>query len=335
MRDLRKFIFPLILFSVLLVGCAGGTPDRQEGQQGRTQPSEGEGKTIRLGLARGIPALQFFHMMEERQLQAKGYNVEWQVFDSPVALSQAFSSGQLDMAISTGITTAGQLADQGVPLLFVATVSYSTVGGIYSKQAFPVDDLKGKKVGLLPKGTQTTLLTELLLRKRYGLDPARDFDVTYVEAPQSYLLLTRDDLDAALNFSREAVLLSEEGYDLVFDLDEEWKAETGTDLWLSAAITSPDFAANNGDFLREFRETTVENRDGLAERGRRDTLRRLAERELKLSTEDAQKVLPVIAQSMKGVGYGTEEQEGVRRILRFIKSNGVIEKIPAPLWWQP
>lgn len=149
---------------------------------------------VEIRLGHGFAAEEQFWLMAARPditpNQGKLYTLKYTAFRASDDRLRAYEAGQIDGGTITG-NTALFVAEQGVPLRLVASISKEVPGGNWHNTTFLAladsgirspRDLKGKRIGIVGFKTATELWSRAAVDSA-GLDPNRDVSFVIVPFP--------------------------------------------------------------------------------------------------------------------------------------------------------
>jgi NitT/TauT family transport system substrate-binding protein len=188
-----------------------------------------------------------------------GLDVELKLFPTGPAALQGLLSGDLQM-VEAGGAPMLNLAAQNLPLYFLATGGINTpdhpAGAIMIRQddtsIKSFADLKGKKLGGLPKGTITHLWVANALA-RYGMKRS-DFQEVFLPFPQMGGLLASKQVDAIYSWPPFITMTEQAGQGKVLVNDAEWNPYAV----LNAMIVHRNWADQNPQLVRGLLKASME-----------------------------------------------------------------------------
>lgn len=169
---------------------------------------------LRVGLLEfGTAAWVIETLRAEGLDRAAGLEVEPVGFASNDAARIAFQSGAVDTIVSD-LVFAGRRTAEGRPTVF-APLS-SNEGAVMVAAGSPLRslaDLKGRRIGVAGGALDKSwLLLRADVRRRFGIDPARDAEPIFGAPPLLARQLERGDLDAALLYWTWSSRLEAKGF---------------------------------------------------------------------------------------------------------------------------
>ncbi len=189
----------------------------------------------------------------------QGLDVELKLFPTGPAALQGLLSGDLQM-VEAGGAPMLNLAAQNLPLYFLASGGINTpdhpAGAIMirpddtSIKSFA--DLKGKKLGGLPKGTITHLWVANALA-RYGMK-RDDLQEVFLPFPQMGGLLASKQVDAIYSWPPFITMTQQAGQGKILVNDSEWNPYAV----LNAMIVRRDWADKNPQVVRALLKASME-----------------------------------------------------------------------------
>jgi NitT/TauT family transport system substrate-binding protein len=197
MKTMVKWILVLCVASLSLT-CKWGKDNPGTGEKNLT--------ALKIGYSRLRISLPVFVAKDKGLFENHGIDAELLMYETAQPMMQALVEGKIDIAGYTAlpITYNGMLRSNK-ELYFLTTmvedqdhrISYllrpKTADG-ETPSIKSVNDLKGKKIGILPTIAYKAWL-EVILRKN-GLDPDKDVTVQQIAPPQQPLILQSGGVDA-------------------------------------------------------------------------------------------------------------------------------------------
>ncbi len=216
---------------------------------------------IRIGTNRALGTVVPYVANDLGLYKKQGLHAQIIDFNDVTTLMEAFSSGQIDVAM-LGIAPSAIWQAKGVPLKVVASAN----GGghvLMTRQGTGINsigDLSGKKVATPKPGTVTdTLFRASLMRDIAHLDPDRDIQIVpnMAAADLSTVLFASREVDAAITWEPYASQAEAKYKDSVvlYDAAAEWRRSHPAehDLYpVNVVIARQDLIDHHPDILRKF-----------------------------------------------------------------------------------
>jgi NitT/TauT family transport system substrate-binding protein len=194
----------------------------------------------------------------------KRYKLELSRAQGTPFLVAAMAAGETDIAFLAYNSFAAAVIKNVVPsgLTIIATDFYDSQPGYYNFHWIAradsginsVQDLRGKKIGVLAIGTGADATTRLMLKKS-GLDPVKDVNIVEIPAPAMEESIRSKKIDAGFMpalFCYRA-MASGESYKTVFDSLQAW----GRPYIFSFVVARNDVLKKSPDAVRAFLEDLV------------------------------------------------------------------------------
>jgi NitT/TauT family transport system substrate-binding protein len=188
-----------------------------------------------------------------------GLDVKLKLFQTGPAAIQGLLSGDLQ-AVEAGAVTMLNLASQNIGVYFLVSCGMNTpqhLGG--SIMIRPNDnsiksfaDVKGKKLGTLPKGTITTLWISNAVA-RYGMK-REEIQEIFVPFPTMGELLASNQVDAIYVWPPFDTMIEQAGHGRILVNDVEWNPYA----MLCGLIVRKDWADKNPDDLRKLVKSSIQ-----------------------------------------------------------------------------
>ena len=187
---------------------------------------------VRLGENLAISNAGIYIAIEKGYFKAQGIRNEISVFASAGKMVQALAAGELEVSLGSPSAGLFNAIAQGAPYRIVADKGQARTGTGYilltvrkdlvdSGQVKSVRDLKGKKVADFAKGI---ILSYLLgkMAEEVGL-AIKDFDLTYLGAPNQLTAFETKAIDAAVTVEPWAARFEERGVAVKFRTPDQVK----------------------------------------------------------------------------------------------------------------
>lgn len=210
---------------------------------------------VRVIMPTGLPAIAMAEMIAGGAFEFPGYQVEYDVLESPDLLAGKLISGDGELAI-VPTNLAIKLYNKGVKVKYGGGVVWGILYIISQEEANGWQALQGKEIYALGRGLTPDIVLRYLLSKN-GLDPDKDVKIHYVNnttelAPAFLIGKSRYSLipEPALSM----VLKKKPDTRILLDLQKEWSKQTGMTSGYPQAslIALEDFATKEPEFVREF-----------------------------------------------------------------------------------
>jgi NitT/TauT family transport system substrate-binding protein len=216
---------------------------------------------IRIGTNRALGTVVPYVANDLGLYQKQGLRAKIVDFNDVTTLMEAFSSGQIDVAM-LGIAPSAIWQAKGVPLKVVASAN----GGghvLMTRQGTGIHtlgDLAGKKVATPKPGTVTdTLFRASLMRDIAHLDPDKDIQIVpnMAAADMPTVLFASREVDAAITWEPYASQAEAKYKNAVvlYDAAAEWRKSHPADkdfYPVNVVIARQDLIDNHPDILRKF-----------------------------------------------------------------------------------
>jgi NitT/TauT family transport system substrate-binding protein len=216
---------------------------------------------VRIGTNRALGTVIPYVAEEKKFFKARHVNVQIVDFNDVTTLMEAFSSGQIDVAMC-GIAPSAIWQAKGVPLKVVASAN----GGghiLMTREGTGIRilrDLEGKTIATPKPGTVTdTLFRAHLMQDLAGLNPEKDIrivpDMSAADMP-TVLFVSRE-VDAAITwepFASQAEAKFKNAK-VIYDAAEEWRKENPASHQLypvNVVIARQQFIDQHPEDLRRF-----------------------------------------------------------------------------------
>lgn len=267
-------------------------------------------------------------------MTAKGFDREQgleivgsQTYVDPGTYYNDFVAGRFDCCIGSWDTFVARYL-QGVPIRLLATMTTADMVGILVRGDGPrsVAELRGKQLAA-PKATGTYRLTSLLLKRFHKLELENDIPVLNVPSPATavtYLLADRADGALGWEPSLSIGLQKRPDARLLYNLGEDWRAQTKESLYFFAIAVQKGFLDRHPGV--DQRLIAAMRRTGDEFNRNFDEAITIAARSMKLDEEPLRlafksKRVTFVIDPMQGL-----PREALRRQADFLSENGVFPR---------
>lgn len=174
-------------------------------------------------------------------------------FEVPSKLSQMFEKGTLDVALLPAVSYFGHEKYRIIPGISIAAKGFVKSVNLFLKK----DINKIKKVALDTSSQTSRILTVVILKKRYGLNPEfKDLS--------KGIDIERTDADAVLLIGDNAMNVKDNKFEVI-DLGDEWYKLTSLPFVFAFWVTKRNTKLNGFDkILQETKEKGIKAIDEIA-----------------------------------------------------------------------
>lgn len=234
--------------------------------------------------------------------------------DTAIELSRRLLRGRLDISPVPAIEYARHARD----LLLLPDLTVSSNGPIMSillVSKVPAEKLGGRPVALTNTSATSQVLTKILLRERFGVEPV------YFACPPDLPEMFRE-ADAALLIGDDALrAYARPGKYRHYDLGAQWKRLTGRAMVYAVWAVRRAYAAKHPDLVRMVYEAFLRSRrESLAQVG---TIARDIARWEPFSAAFLEQYFAGLQFS-----FGAEYRQGLRTFLSRAKKIGALDAVP-------
>lgn len=251
----KDFVLILLLSTSLLFGC--GQSEKTPIPEAKTlQNAVDEEKqiTVTVGVPKTAASIPILRIMESSTL-GDGVKIELKIFGDTEKM-MAIATGKDYGLMTVPVHTAATLYNKG---LAVKLLNVSVWGGMYLSTTDPDcdkwEDLKGKQLHVISKGTVPDILTQYFL-KQHGLKIGDNIEVVYSTYPEISQLMKMGKIKYAVDGEPFAASNKEniKDYRIILNYADEWKKTEGDQYSLPAygIVANNDFLAENKELVEAF-----------------------------------------------------------------------------------
>ncbi|OMP68228.1 ABC transporter substrate-binding protein [Domibacillus epiphyticus] len=186
-----RFLMILMIFTVILAGC-GSTSEKDQTAE------ETSGETIRIGYVNILSNAPAVVAENKKLIDEQGLKSEFYSFSNGPDLYKALSSGKLDIAYA-GVPAAVNWVSRGAEIKAIAKVSDGKFGLMVNPDSGieSVEDLKGKKIGSIVKGSGADILLRGLVLPEAKVAES-EVSITQMQMPVMEQAINKGSIDAAV-----------------------------------------------------------------------------------------------------------------------------------------
>ncbi len=212
-------------------------------------------KTVRVIVPVGVPSISMAEMIKGEGLNMPGYNVDYQVLESPDVLAGKLISNEADLAV-VPTNLAIKLYNKGIDIRYGGGVVWGILYVVSQEKADGWQALKGKDLYTIGRGLTPDIILRYLLTKN-GLTPDKDVHIRYANSTSELVptfLVGKSSYSLLPEPALSMVMKKKPSTSLMFDLQKEWTKATGiADGYPQASlIMIGDFAEKNPEFIKRF-----------------------------------------------------------------------------------
>ncbi|QXM06858.1 ABC transporter substrate-binding protein [Crassaminicella indica] len=246
MKKVLSFMMILVLLFTA-VGCS-----KKEAKY------ENKKEAVKIAGLKGPTSIGMIKMFEEKPSLGKNIDTSYEVVASPDLLVSKLLSKEVDFA-ALPTNVAAKLYNKGAGYKLVAV---NTLGVLYMMSQEEVindwDDLKGKKINVIAKGSNPDVVFKYLLQKN-GLDPEKDvvldYTLSHAELAQA-VAAGKVDIAVLPEPFVTMVSMKNKNAKITMNIQEEWQAVLGESAALvqGCLVVREEFAKENPEIVNNFLE---------------------------------------------------------------------------------
>jgi NitT/TauT family transport system substrate-binding protein len=210
---------------------------------------------IRIGtFSKGLQAPMYHIVKKHKFLEAHGIEPVFTEFGLLPAETQAFASGELDIAWF-GLTQAANLRNKGVPLKIVLAHANSAERVLVKSDSSikSLSELEGKKVGTPGEGTTAYTFFRIIAKDVHKIDLNK---ITFVKASEDNLarFVSQGEIDAAVLKIETFAIMEDFPMRQIASLADDWEKIAGEDnrFVQVASNVQETFIKENPDAVKRY-----------------------------------------------------------------------------------
>jgi len=276
-----KKIFSLIIIAIVLTSVAAFLPGcsygidfdkKSETQTGSTvEPTAPEaatatnavsdgtanpGKTsVNIGSLQGPTSIGMIKLHEEKPPLSDDVTANYDIIPNPEVMVSKLLSGEIDIA-TLPTNVAAKLYNKGLDYKLAAITGYGVLYILATDtQVKSWEDLKGKKINVISKGSTPDVALRFLMEKNgleTGADIELDYTIAQVELSQ---MMIAGKADLAILPEPFVTMVLDKNPDtfIAFDIEQEWKkVQDGSPMPMSCVVVKSGLADNNMEAVETF-----------------------------------------------------------------------------------
>ena len=255
-----------------------------------------------------------------------GLDIEF-VTMNPGDLERVLFSKEFPIGITSSLAV-GTANLKGIPLRIVGPELHLTyyIGVRKDSSINTLDDLKGKKFGILPKVTAAYTSVAVVLNSA-GINPETDLQLAFGSIPDVVDLLGKGEVDAAIIAYPMAAPLLVPGsqFRTIVKLEDLWSTnENGLPLPFVVTAAHEDWLASNKETARRLVKTLIEASEFMQKNP--SVILELSEylEERKLTSPEVAQLVAENVPELLFEKWGEEEIAGLERLFQRAEEFGVI-----------
>jgi len=243
----KKYLMPIIAIAIILIiGLIVLTPQTQNQN------------VIRVGHTPLVHGLPFYLALEKGYFEEAGITIERVKFDSPTQIVDALMQGKID--ITPPVIAAGIVATADYQNPDKIKV-YALSGGNFAQPSARIivakdseieniQDLKGKKLGILGSSIQWRVISQNLLEDN-GLQVGNDVTIVELAPGLQVQTLASGQIDALLALDPMGTVAIETGVGKVI-MNNPCEETIAEDSWIGVGAVNVSFAKENPELTEKF-----------------------------------------------------------------------------------
>ncbi|QZY55371.1 ABC transporter substrate-binding protein [Crassaminicella profunda] len=251
MKKLLSFMMIfLLLFSV--IGCSKEEATDENVKQEKVIEKE----VVKIAGLKGPTSIGMIKMFEEKPILGENIDSAYEVAGTPNLLVSKLLSKEVDFA-ALPTNVAAKLYNKGAGYKLAAV---NTLGVLYvmtqGEEITRWDDLKGKKINMITKGSNPDVVFKYLLKKN-GLDPEKDvtldYTLSHAELAQA-MAAGKVDISVLPEPFVTMVSMKNKNAKIVMNIQDEWKNVLGAGAGLvqGCLVVREEFAQKNPEVVKNF-----------------------------------------------------------------------------------
>ena len=252
-----------LIFSTLWLGCASQPVTESENVNESAEEVSEEVIFETSISANGVTQILLAEVIRDVTGPPNGVLLQVRNASDARANNVSMRAGEYDFYITGWITLADMRAREDV-MLKVIDINYIPLNYLYtmadSDLINEIDDLKGKRIGIMGTAASTSAqILKLHLKHFYGIDLDNDLEVLYGAPPVIHEALKKGDLDVVLNSPNSIPeLLDETKFRVIKEIVSIWEENEGYPLCVVGLATYDELLSENPDVVKRFVKATRE-----------------------------------------------------------------------------
>jgi NitT/TauT family transport system substrate-binding protein len=220
--------------------------------------------TVKIASLKGPTSIGMLKLHKENPSLGNNANSSYEIVPSPeVMISKILSNEVQIAALPTNV--AAKLYNKGSGYRIAAITGYGVLYLLQQTSDIKTwDDLKGKKINVISKGSTPDVALRYLLEKN-GINILSDvtLDYTLEQVELSQLMIAgKADLAILPEPFVTMVTVKNPKVTIAFDIEQQWKkAGNGDPMPMSCVVVNGDFADNHreivDEFLKQYQQSTI------------------------------------------------------------------------------
>lgn len=252
-RKIIGIVATILLTSSFIVGCSNTSEISKE----KTK----EIIEVNVVMPDGLPAVSLSKLVKENPTITEGYNVMYNIENTPDALSTTVMKQDADIAVVPS-NMAAIAYNKTSNYKIGATTGWGSFYLVSTEDIDGFEDLKDMEVGNTGKGLTPDITVQSILKEK-GIDP-QDINFTYVNTANELVpLLVTGKVSTAIvpEPALSALMAQNPNVKIIKSLNEEYKEISKSEFGYPQAtiIIKSDFAKENTEFVNSFLNSAKES----------------------------------------------------------------------------
>ena len=220
--------------------------------------------TLKIASLKGPTSIGMLKLQKENPSLGNNVSSSYEIVPSPDIMVAKILSNEVQIA-ALPTNVAAKLYNKGSGYRIAAITGYGVLYLLQQTSDIKTwDDLKGKKINVISKGSTPDVALRYLLEKN-GLNALSDLTLDYtLEQVELSQLMIAGKADLALLPEPFVTMITKNNpkVTIAFDIEQQWKkAGNGDPMPMSCVVVNGDFADKNreivDEFLKQYQQSTI------------------------------------------------------------------------------
>ena len=260
---LAIFCIALILAVLSFTGCIKSSTNTTDDESQKSSDTNAA-VNIKIASLKGPTSIGMLKLHKENPFLGNNVSSSYEIVPSPEIMVSKILSNEVQIA-ALPTNVAAKLYNKGSGYRIAAITGYGVLYLLQQTSDIKTwDDLKGKKINVISKGSTPDVALRYLLEKN-GLNALSDVTLDYtVEQVELSQLMIAGKADIAILPEPFVTMVTKKNpkVTIAFDIEQQWeKAGNGDPMPMSCVVVNGDFADKHreivDEFLKQYQQSTI------------------------------------------------------------------------------